>query len=186
MVGMIKAGDVVIMQFGTNSGGVELKGTGEETQTRAGRDGKEQTIHTFGWYERQMIEETKGKGATAVVCSLIPRNSRGKDGKINRSTGTQAGWARETAAKEGVGFIDLNELVARKYDGMDKATVDALFAGSPHTSWAGAVVNAETVISGLKGMKEDPVGAWYVEGAKGIGAAPVIEYEGAATQGSNT
>ena len=59
-------------------------------------------------------------------------------------------------------FIDLNELVARKYDAMAKDEVDALFRGSPHTSWAGAVVNAETVISGLKALKNNPVAAYFL------------------------
>jgi hypothetical protein len=40
--------------------------------------------------------------------------------------------------------------------------VDALFSGSPHTSWTGAVLNAETVISGLKALKINPVAAYFV------------------------
>ncbi len=171
MVDLIKKGDVVIMQFGTNSGGVELKGIGDETSTGTGRGGP--TVnHTFGWYIRQFIAETKAKGATPIVCSLIPRNSRDATGKIARAATTQAGWARDVAAAEGAGFIDLNELVARKYDPMDKATVDALFAGGPHTSWTGAVINAETVISGLKALKVDPVAAYYVDKVNLIAPAP--------------
>jgi lysophospholipase L1-like esterase len=180
MVDLIKKGDVVIMQFGTNSGGGELKGVGDDTQAamdRSGqpaldRDGKPVLNHTFGWYIRQFIAETRAKGATPIVCSLIPRNSRDASGKIARSATTQAGWAKQTAAAEGAGFIDLNELVARKYDAMDKDAVDQLYAGSPHTSWAGAVLNAETVISGLKALKDDPVAAYYVDQVKQIAPAP--------------
>jgi lysophospholipase L1-like esterase len=172
MVDQIKKGDVVILQFGTNSGRGELRGIGEETQSATGRDGQPTTSHTFGWYERRFIAETRAKGATPVVCSLIPRNARGADGKINRSANGQAGWARDVAASEKADFVDLNELIARKYDALDKAAVDALFAGTPHTSWAGAVVNAETVISGLKALKADPVAAYYVEKVKEIPAAP--------------
>jgi len=174
LVALIKPGDVVIMQFGTNSGGVELRGTGPETRPVAGRGrGAQASVgHTYGWFIRQIIDETRAKGATPVVCSLIPRNNRGPNGKITRSAATQAGWAKEVAAAENAGFIDLNELVARKYDTMDKPTVDALFSGSPHTSWTGAVVNAETVISGLKALKPDPVAAYYVDQVKEIPAAP--------------
>jgi hypothetical protein len=138
--------------------------------------------HTFGWYERRFIAETRAKGATPVVCSLIPRNARGADGKINRSANGQAGWARDVAAAEKADFVDLNELIARKYDALDKAAVEALFAGTPHTSWAGAVVNAETVISGLKALKVDPVAAYYVDKVKEIAAAP--ELSGAARTNS--
>jgi lysophospholipase L1-like esterase len=171
MVDLIKKGDVVIMQFGTNSGRGELPGIGDETRQTTGRDGQPVTNHTYGWYLRRFIAETRAKGATPVVCSLIPRNARGPDGKIRRSTDSQAGWARETATAEEADFIDLNALVARKYDAMEPNAVDALFCGSPHTSWAGAVVNAETVISGLKALTADPVAAYYVPQVKAISAA---------------
>jgi hypothetical protein len=55
---------------------------------------------------------------------------------------------------------------------MDKATVDSLFAGTPHTSWTGAVLNAEMVISGLKALHPDPVAAWYVPQVSQIAPAP--------------
>jgi lysophospholipase L1-like esterase len=174
MVDLLKKGDVVILQFGTNSGGGELKGVGEETQEATGRNGEAMLNHTFGWYIRQFIAETRAKGATPIVCSLIPRNGRDASGKISRSADTQAGWAKQTAAAVGAGFIDLNELVARKYDGMDKAAVDALFSGSPHTSWAGAVVNAETVISGLKALKDNPVAPYFLDQVKLIPPAPEL------------
>jgi lysophospholipase L1-like esterase len=172
MVDLLKKGDVVILQFGTNSGGVELRGIGDETRQATGRNGQPTTNHSFGWFLRQFIAETRAKQATPVICSLIPRNARGADGKITRSAGSQAGWARDVAAAEKADFIDLNELVARKYDAMDKSAVDALFSGSPHTSWTGAVVNAETVISGLKALKVDPVAAYYVPRVNEIPAAP--------------
>jgi hypothetical protein len=175
MISLVKKGDVVILQFGTNSGGVELRGIGDETQTGIGRGGQATTSHTFGWYLRQFIAETRAKGATPVICSLIPRNARGPDGKITRSAASQAGWAREVATAENAAFIDLNELVARRYDAMDKAAVDALFAGSPHTSWTGAVMNAETVISGLKALKPDPMAGYYVEQVKQLPAAPELQ-----------
>ncbi len=174
MAKLIKKGDVVIMQFGTNAGRGELSGIGEETQQATGRDGRATTNHTFGWHLRKFIAETRDKGATPVVCSLIPRHSRDPDGKIKRSATTQAGWARDVAAAEKADFIDLNELVARKYDVLDPNAVNALFCGSPHTSWAGAVLNAETVISGLKALKTDPVAAYYVPRVQEIPAAPTL------------
>ncbi len=171
VVDLIRAGDIVIMQFGTNSGRGELPGIGQETQEATGRDGRTVTNHTFGWYMRRFIAETRAKRATPVVCSLIPRNARDADGKIRRSATSQAGWARDVAAAEKADFIDLNELIARQYDAMEQGEVDALFCGSPHTSWTGAVVNAETVISGLKALTTDPVAAYYRPQVKAIGRA---------------
>ena len=66
--------------------------------------------------------------------------------------------------------------MARQYDKMDRDTVATYFSGSPHTSWAGAVLNAETVISGLKALKKDPVTAYYIDQVKQISPAPAITY----------
>ena len=169
---LIGPGDLVLIQFGTNSGRGELPGIGDETRPAPGPGGVAAEDHTFGWYLRRFIVETRAKGATPVVCSLIPRNLRGPNGKIRRSADTQAGWARQVAAAEKAPFIDLNELVARRYDAMTPEAVDALFCGSPHTSWAGAVLNAETVIAGLKALTPDPAAAYYLPQVAAIPPAP--------------
>jgi len=167
VAGLIKKGDAVIMQFGTNSGRGELPGIGEETLQAADRNGRPVVNHTFGWYMRRFIAETRAKGAVPVVCSLIPRGPRNANGAVV----PQAVWARETAAAEKADFIDLHEIISLKYDAMKRSEVSALFCGSPHTSWAGAVLNAETVISGLKALKTDPVAAYYVPRVQEIPAA---------------
>lgn len=38
--------------------------------------GKHEVVHTCGWYLRTFITDAKAKGATAIVCSPIPRNAR--------------------------------------------------------------------------------------------------------------
>jgi len=184
MVALIKKGDVVIMQFGTNSGRGELPGISEDTLQTKGPDGQPVTNHTYGWFLRRFIAETRAREATPVICSLIPRNARDADGKIRRSTNSQAGWARDVAASERADFIDLNELVARKYDAIDPKEVDALFSGSPHTNWSGAVLNAETVISGLKALKINPVEAYFIPRIEEIVPASDLGNAGAAGRGS--
>jgi lysophospholipase L1-like esterase len=176
MIELVKPGDVVIMQFGTNSGRGELPGAAEATTQTAGRDGAMTTSYSFGHYIRALIAETRAKGATPVVCSLIPRQGRGQDGRARRDANTQAGWARQVAAAEKADFVDLNELIARKYDPMTPEEVAGLFAGSPHTNWPGAVLNAETVISGLKALPKDPCAAYYVPQVSQIAPAPTITY----------
>lgn len=120
----------------------------------------------------RFIAKTRAREATPVICSLIPRNAQDAEGKIRRSTDSQAGWAKDVAASAGADFIDLNELVARKYDAMNPKEVDALFSGSPHTSWAGAVLNAGTFFSGLKALKINPVAAYFVSRVEKIIRAP--------------
>jgi lysophospholipase L1-like esterase len=155
---MLKPGDTVIMQFGHNDNGPTgpLHGTGEETEDRAAPDGSHETIHTYGWYLRKYIAETRAKGATPIVCSLIPRNIW-DNGKIIRNRDSHADWAQSVAKAEGVGFLDLYETIAQRYDPMGKDAVTALFADKAvHTTRAGAELNAACVISALHRLAENP------------------------------
>jgi len=156
----LKPGDVLLMQFGHNDNGPlddkarargTLPGIGDETKEVDNPiTGKHEVVHTYGWYLRQFIAGAKAKGAVPVVCSPVPRKSW-KDGKIVRSSTGYAKWAADVAAAEGVGFIDLYELIAKQYDALGPAKVDPLFGDEhTHTSLAGAEMNADAVITGLK------------------------------------
>jgi len=78
--------------------------------------------------------------------------------KVMRNKDNLAGWAQQVAEQEHVGFLDLNEAIARHYDGLGEAAVEPLF-GDPHThiGRAGAELNAEVVVSCLKALKNNPV-----------------------------
>jgi unsaturated rhamnogalacturonyl hydrolase len=176
----IKPGDIVLIQFGHNDGGPvddpsrargSLPGIGSETKDIYNPVMKRQeTVHTFGWYETQYVVDARAKGATPILCSLIPRKIW-KDGKVVRGTATYGGWTSEVAVAQHADFIDLNEITARKYDAMGAAAVEPLF-GDPHThtTVAGAVMNAESVVAGLKALQDDPVAADF--SAKGKEIAP--------------
>ena len=178
----IKAGDVVLMQFGTNGGPIndatrargELHGAGPESEDITNLVTKKlETVHTFGWYELQIVTEARAKGATPVICSLIPRNNW-KDGHAVRSgTNSAAGWAAEAATIGQVPFIDLNEIISRQYDALGQDNVAGLFVpnAGPHTSLAGAQTNAICVISGLKSLPMNPVREYLSAIAKTVSAA---------------
>jgi len=180
---MIKPGDVVMIQFGHNDGGqvdeptrarASLPGVGEETVEIENPILKvHETVHTYGWYIRKIVEDAKAKGAIAIVCSPIPRKTW-KDGKVVRNAENYGGWAKQVAEQEGVGFVDLNEAIARRYDALGEAAVEPLF-GDPHThnSRAGAELNAEVVVSCLKALKKDPVAGDF--SAKGTAVAAYKE-----------
>lgn len=160
----IKAGDFLIMQFGHNEGskpdtskagyrGV-LKGTGEETVSLQWKDSIE-VVHTYGFYLRKFVREAKAKGATPVICSMIPRNEF-KDGKVLRADKDYGKWAKETAEQEGIVFIDLNGITADKYDKLGAEEVKKFFPGDhTHTNEAGATVNAASVAEGLKASNSE-------------------------------
>ena len=117
-------------------------------------------MHTWGWYLRQDIAEVRARGATPIVCSLVPRK-KWKDGKIERSHDSFAGWARDVAAAEKVAFIDLNELIARRYDELGTEKVNALFADEhTHTNEAGAKLNAQVVAEALRNLPGQPLQAY--------------------------
>jgi lysophospholipase L1-like esterase len=169
----LKPGDFVLMQFGHNDGGnvandpkgrASLKGTGEETQEvvldeKAGGNGKKQTVHSYGWYLRKFIEDSKMHGATPIVLSPVPRDMW-KECKVLRASNDYGKWAGEVAKAQGVPFIDLNEIIAAKYEklGQEKVTADYFTTvDHTHTSPAGARVNAESVVEGIRGLSDCPL-----------------------------
>lgn len=168
----IKKGDFVIMQFGANDNGAKgaLKGIGAETQENGGA-----TVHTFGWYLEQFVKETRVQGATPIICSLTPRKKWTADGHFQRDNTTHVAWAAAIAKTNDVPFVDLYELIARKYESLGREKVDSIYVPSPkenlHTGWDGAVVNAGCVVSGLNGLKENPLAPF--ESARGKAVAPV-------------
>jgi lysophospholipase L1-like esterase len=170
VLAMMKPGDVVMMQFGHNDNGPlddparargTIKGVGEETQEIDNPITKRhEVVHTYGWYLKKFIADTKAKGATPIVCSLVPRKIW-KDGKIVRSSDSYQKWAADVAAQEGVGFVDLNEIMAAKYDAMGPEKVEPLFGDEhTHTSRAGAELNADCVMQGLRGLKNTTIVGW--------------------------
>jgi lysophospholipase L1-like esterase len=168
---ILKPGDFVMMQFGTNGGKIndaarargEIHGIGDETQAITNLVTKKfEIVHTFGWYEKQMIAESRSKGATPLVCSLIPRNNW-KNGRVVRSADGAGGWAQLAAKSANAPFIDNNEIIARKYDELGQKKVDDLFIAKagPHTSLAGAQTNAICVIAGLKSLPKNPLAKYF-------------------------
>jgi lysophospholipase L1-like esterase len=164
----VRPGDYVIMQFGHNDGGsltsaphgvprASVKGNGDESQEVDNPATKQkETVHTYGWYLRKYIADTKAKGATPIVCSPIPRNMW-KDNKVNRASNDYGKWAAEAAGQGGAEFIDLNDIIARRYDALGPEKVGKEYFGPTdhtHTTAHGARVNAACVVEGIRGLKD--------------------------------
>jgi lysophospholipase L1-like esterase len=164
----LQPGDFVLMQLGHNDGGsltqsrarASLKGNGEETQTVVDeKTGKQEVVHTYGWYLRKYIADTRAKGATAIVLSPVPRNIWKDDHTVARAANDYGKWAAEAARDGGALFIDLNELVARRYEAAGPEKVKTLYFAEDHTHTtpAGAELNAAAVVEGIRGLKECPL-----------------------------
>ena len=134
-----------------------IKGNGDESiDGMVEATGKEETVHSFGWYLRKYVADTKAKGATAIVLSQIPRD-RWQEDRVIRSDKDYGLWARQAAEQSGALFIDLNEIVARRYEELGEAKVGKdLFTEEDwtHTLREGAEINAKCVVDGIRFLQE--------------------------------
>lgn len=174
----LKPGDFVILQFGTNdNGGASLPGTGDETAPARGGPGTgagaggggegggggDEPTRTFGAYLRRYIADTRARGATPIVCTLVPRNSW-RNGRIARTPNSHADWARQVAKDQNVGLVDLHESIAAAYDQLGQEQTTALFADQRvHTGRDGAELSARIVLQQLRALPKDPLARFLRE-----------------------
>jgi|WetSurMetagenome_2_1015567.scaffolds.fasta_scaffold319745_1 rhamnogalacturonan acetylesterase len=177
VVAALKPGDFVIVEFGHNGG--HLNGTGEET--RIGIGGRE--VQTFGWYIRKFAADARSKGATPIISTptvrniwtnpnakfmdstIVSRNEKynSADDKVERSMGQpldngMISWAKLICELEKIAFVDHCQITAELYEKMGREAVEKLFIQDhTHTTTEGAVINAETFITGLKALKDMPL-----------------------------
>lgn len=156
----IRPGDWVIVQLGHNDNGPYDSGRARASIPGTGKDsllvtiqetGEKRTVYSYGEYMRKFINETRTKGANIILMSVTMRNN------FNPNTGwavrndTHGVWAKQVANEMGVPFIDMNEIVARKYDVFGPIKTQYLFYGDKiHTSAFGAYLNAESAAEGIR------------------------------------
>lgn len=164
ILGEMKAGDFVLMQFGHNDPGAinddsrargTLKGIGEETEEIDNLlTKKHEVVHTYGWYLRKYVTDARAKGALPIVCSYVPRCPR--PGSTVEPLGDPVSyrlWAQQVAEGEKVPYVDLYALIWPEFVGkIPEAIKTAYFceADYTHTSRAGAELNAAKLVQGLR------------------------------------
>ncbi len=159
----LQRGDYVIMQFGHNDGGAlddtarargTIKGVGDDSKEIYNPIRKQkEVVHSYGWYMRKYVNDTKAAGAVPIVCSPIPRNDW-KDGKVARSNDGYALWARQIAMQTGAYFIDLNNIIGDAFEKIGQEKTASFFPQEhTHTNKEGAIFNADIVIDGIKNLK---------------------------------
>ena len=163
---MLQPGDFVIMQFGHNDSSPinddrrargTIEGIGDESEAIDNiLTGKPEVVHSYGWYLRKYIEETRGAGATPIVCSPVPRK-KWENRKIVRGENSYGDWAEAVARQTGASFVDLEASVASRYDQLGPKAVELLFGDEhTHTSAAGAVLNAGCFVDDVR-VLENPL-----------------------------
>jgi rhamnogalacturonan acetylesterase len=162
-----QAGDFVIIQMGHNDGGAlsgdnrergTIRGVGEEGQEVTLSNGKKELVHTYGWYMRKYVSDARAKGMTPIICSWIPHcPPAGKPIEAEGEPSSYRAYARDVAAQEKVSYIDLYALTWHKYMKMTAEEGKKIYftdADNTHTTPAGAQVNAQSVVEGLKQLTD--------------------------------
>jgi rhamnogalacturonan acetylesterase len=157
----MKPGDYLLLQMGHNDGGDlggakprgTLKGIGDESQdvpqTTGPLAGQTETVHTYGWYIRKMVDEAKAKGVHPMLLTLTIRNIW-TDGKIERDMG-YTGYIRQIAEQEKIPVIDMATLEADHLELLGQTQTALLFPiDHTHTSPEGAELNAHAVADALR------------------------------------
>lgn len=161
----LKKGDFVLIQFGHNDVGKyndpaakdrpALHSEGDETADVTRLDGKTETVHSFGWYMRKYGDDAKAKGATVIFCAMVPHKDW-KEGKIIRKESeTFVKWTANAAKATGAYFINLNEMIALEFEKIGQEKVETFFADKrTHSTPTGANLNAQIVVSGIRGLNK--------------------------------
>lgn len=178
----IKAGDYVMMQFGHNDSSPvndtlrargTIKSNSDEIQEIDNLITKQhEVVHSYGWYLRQFIKEVKAKGATPIVLSPVPRNNW-KEGKPNRNDQDYGKWAAEAASQGDALFIDLNKIIADRYEREGEEKIKSTYFNTTdhtHTIEAGARVNAASVIEGIRQNKKLELNKYLSSQGRSIGS----------------
>lgn len=157
VLGEMKAGDFVLIQMGHNDGGDldgakprgTLKGLGEESKEVTLLDGEKETVHTYGWYIRKYIADTRAKHAFPVLLTLTVRDIW-TDGRIERDMGYDE-ELRQLVQEQNVPLVDMADIAADQFEKIGQQRTALLFPKDhTHTSAEGAEMNAGAVVAALR------------------------------------
>jgi rhamnogalacturonan acetylesterase len=162
-VAQFRPGDVVLLQLGQNDifalNDQIARGTipdiGDETQEIDNiATHKHGAVHTFGWYLRKFVRDTKATGAKPIVMSLTTRNVW-KDGHVEVGVNNYGETSWKIVQQAGhVDFVDVSALVAEQYEKLGQEMVFGMpRAREPvHLDIPGALLNARCTVASLKGL----------------------------------
>ncbi len=166
----MKPGDYVLLQLGHNDSGAldgpkprgTIRGLGDESKDVTLMDGHVETVHTYGWYMRKYIAESRAKHATPFLLTLTIRNiwTPGADGRqrIERDMGYDAA-IRQLASDQQVLLIDMANYEADHLDAAGPEKTALLFPlDHTHSSVDGAELNAQIFIQALRATQSPLIG----------------------------
>ena len=169
----MKPGDYVLIQMGHNDGGGDpandakarssVKGIGDDTAEYliqkpfttgpiAGQT--KEIVHSYGWYLRKYITDTRAKKATPILLTVTIRNIWVNDAdgnlRIERDMGYR-GYEYQIGASDNVPVVDMATVEADRLEALGPEETALLFPiDHTHTSPEGAVLAAESVVTALR------------------------------------
>ncbi len=157
----IRPGDYVIIELGHNDNGpfdsgrarASIRGISstDSLEVTIKETGQQEVVYSYGEYMRRFVRETRALGATPILMSLTPRNSRDEAGRVGRVNQTFGLWAQQIARELDCPFVDLNDISAGKYEQMTPWKVGYHFYRDRiHTSAFGAQLNANSAAEGIR------------------------------------
>ncbi|CRK26034.1 hypothetical protein BN1708_004093 [Verticillium longisporum] len=154
-------GDYVLIEMGHNDDGdptavgttaadrATLRGIGEETKVVTTSTGAKETVHTFGWYLREMIADVKAKGATPIISGMVNRNYW--NGNTLRTDWPFATYAQQVAKAAGVEYLDHTKYFVALFQSFGPTKAKTYFPNdNTHTNWDGAKLNTQTFVRSVK------------------------------------
>jgi len=166
----MKSGDYLLLQMGHNDsgdlGGAKPRGSihsiGDETkevpQTSGPLAGQTETVHSYGWYMRKMIDEARAKGVQTEILTTTIRNIW-TGNHIEHDIGYND-LIRQIAAQEKIPVIDMGDIEAQRLEALGPAKTALLFPKDhTHTSATGAQFNAINVADALRAA-HSPIAAY--------------------------
>ncbi|HKP67973.1 MAG TPA: GDSL-type esterase/lipase family protein, partial [Pyrinomonadaceae bacterium] len=179
----LKKGDFVILQFGHNDVGIyndpkskdrpSLHSEGEETAEATRLDGKKEIVQSFGWYMRKYGNDVRERGATMIYCSMVPHKDWDGGHIVRKEREKWVKWTANAAAATHAAYIDLNEIIALEFERLGPEKVAPLFGDArTHSTPAGALLNAQMVIAGIRALKKPDLKKYLSPAGKKINKAP--------------
>ncbi|KAF2033698.1 SGNH hydrolase [Setomelanomma holmii] len=161
IINLVKANDIVIIEFGHNDGGslsptdngrTDCPGTGSET-CQTTYDGVAETVHTFPWYLTEAGKAIIAKGGKVIMSSQTPNNPWETGSFVYTDGGRFVGYARDVATALGSNamFVDHGAYTANYFKSIGKTATDALYPEDhTHTNPAGADIVSKAFVKGLQ------------------------------------
>jgi len=161
----VRPHDIVLIQLGQNdvfaiNDATRARGTipgiGDQSQEIDNMlTHQHEVVHTYGWYLRKYVTDTKTKGAIPIVMSLTPRD-KWENGRMERGAPDYRAWSKAIAEQEHVAFVDISDVMAKEYEKLGQAkTAELYHAKEPvHVTTVGAALNAEWTVAALKAMPD--------------------------------